>query len=111
MIREQIRKVATVLTTACLVMSPLADAFAAKPPNPADTYTTATPIKHIVVVFNENISFDHYFATYPYATNPAGEPQFTALPNTPRAATSSASSPTARRFWVLAIAARSPQSP
>jgi len=84
MIQEQIRKLATVLTTACLVMSPLADAFAAKQPNPADSYTTATPIKHLVVVFNENISFDHYFATYPFATNPVGQPQFEPLPETPR---------------------------
>jgi phospholipase C len=44
---------------------------------------TATPIKHLVVIFQENISFDHYFATYPYATNPAGEPSFHALPGTP----------------------------
>ena len=28
---------------------------------------TATPIKHLVVIFDENNSFDHYFATYPYA--------------------------------------------
>jgi phospholipase C len=33
--------------------------------DPAATLTTATPIKHLVVIFNENISFDHYFATYP----------------------------------------------
>jgi phospholipase C len=26
---------------------------------------TATPIKHLVVIFQENVSFDHYFATYP----------------------------------------------
>ncbi len=44
---------------------------------------TATPIKHLVVIFPENISFDHYFGTYPVATNPAGEPKFTALPGTP----------------------------
>lgn len=44
---------------------------------------TATPIKHLVVIFQENVSFDHYFATYPYATNPAGEPSFHALPGTP----------------------------
>ncbi len=44
---------------------------------------TATPIQHIVVIFNENISFDHYFGTYPVASNPPGEPQFTALPGTP----------------------------
>jgi phospholipase C len=44
---------------------------------------TATPIKHLVVIFQENISFDHYFATYPVAKNPAGEPEFHALPGTP----------------------------
>jgi phospholipase C len=44
---------------------------------------TTTPIKHLVVIFQENVSFDHYFATYPHATNPAGEPQFHAAPGTP----------------------------
>ncbi|WP_438397010.1 phospholipase C [Caballeronia sp. DA-9] len=44
---------------------------------------TATPIKHVVVIYNENVSFDHYFATYPNATNPAGEPAFTAAAGTP----------------------------
>jgi phospholipase C len=44
---------------------------------------TATPIKHVVVFFDENESFDHYFGTYPNATNPAGEPSFTAKPGTP----------------------------
>jgi phospholipase C len=33
-------------------------------------------IKHVVVIFGENVSFDHYFGTYPSALNPAGEPQF-----------------------------------
>jgi phospholipase C len=41
------------------------------------------PIKHIVVIFDENISFDHYFGTYPNALNPAGDPAFHALPDTP----------------------------
>ncbi len=44
---------------------------------------TATPIKHLVVIFQENVSFDHYFGTYPNALNPNGEPQFFARPNTP----------------------------
>ena len=26
---------------------------------------TTTPIKHLVVLYQENVSFDHYFATYP----------------------------------------------
>ena len=30
---------------------------------------TTTPIKHLVIIFGENISFDHYFATYPVASN------------------------------------------
>jgi phospholipase C len=46
-------------------------------------YPTATPIKHLVVIFQENVSFDHYFGTYPYATNPAGEPVFNPAPYTP----------------------------
>ncbi|MCP3707325.1 alkaline phosphatase family protein [Paraburkholderia sp. CNPSo 3274] len=44
---------------------------------------TATPIKHVVVIYGENVSFDHYFATYPHATNPSGEPAFKAQPGTP----------------------------
>ena len=44
---------------------------------------TKTPIKHVVVIFQENVSFDHYFATYPYARNPPGEPKFVAAPSTP----------------------------
>lgn len=44
--------------------------------------TTTTPIKHVVVIFQENVSFDHYFATYPYATNTDGTP-FHANPGTP----------------------------
>ncbi len=49
----------------------------------ADDVPTRSPIKHFVVIFQENVSFDHYFGTYPNALNPAGEPQFTALPGTP----------------------------
>jgi phospholipase C len=44
---------------------------------------TVTPIKHLVVIFQENVSFDHYFGTYPNALNPAGQPAFEALPGTP----------------------------
>ncbi|WP_068084868.1 phospholipase C [Novosphingobium rosa] len=45
---------------------------------------TATPIKHLVIIFGENQSFDHYFGTYPKAANPAGEPAFIARPATPQ---------------------------
>src|SRR5260221_13686255 len=48
-----------------------------------DDSPTRTPIRHVVVIFQENVSFDHYFATYPNAANPAGEPKFVAQPGTP----------------------------
>jgi phospholipase C len=44
---------------------------------------TNTPIKYVVVIFQENVSFDHYFGTYPDARNPPGEPKFIAAPGTP----------------------------
>jgi phospholipase C len=44
---------------------------------------TASPIEHLVVIFQENVSFDHYFATYPLALNPTGEPFFRASDDTP----------------------------
>ncbi|MGH2887321.1 MAG: alkaline phosphatase family protein, partial [Solirubrobacteraceae bacterium] len=47
------------------------------------TGPSSTPIKHVVVIYQENVSFDHYFATYPNATNPAGEPLFHASRRTP----------------------------
>ena len=55
----------------------------AAPPGSSSLPRPNTPIKHVVVIFDENISFDHYFGTYPFATNPPGEPQFHALPGTP----------------------------
>jgi phospholipase C len=48
------------------------------------TQATATPIRHVLVVFQENVSFDHYFATYPHAANPPGEPAFRPARGTPR---------------------------
>ncbi|CAB3776404.1 phospholipase C [Pararobbsia alpina] len=50
--------------------------------SPQDSVATATPIKHLVVIFGENISFDHYFASYPNAKNFSGDPTFTPLANT-----------------------------
>ena len=46
------------------------------------TNNTSTPIKHLVVIFDENESFDHYFGTYPYAANTDGT-TFKAKPGTP----------------------------
>jgi phospholipase C len=64
---------AVALTTVAATHAP----FVVAPPKPA------TPIQHLVVIYGENISFDHYFATYPNATNPPGEPAFVPLKNTP----------------------------
>ncbi|MGZ4437615.1 MAG: phospholipase C [Nocardioidaceae bacterium] len=62
-----------------------AGALAGLAPAQADTEAapTATPIKHVVVIFGENVSFDHYFGTYPHAANTDGTP-FHAAPGTPR---------------------------
>jgi phospholipase C len=66
------RRFAAVLTTQLMMYGLLAPAAA-----------PITPIQHIVVIFNENISFDHYFGTYPNALNPEGSPAFNPLPETP----------------------------
>lgn len=44
---------------------------------------TATPLKHLVIIFQENVSFDHYFGTYPNANNLPGENRFYAADDTP----------------------------
>src|SRR5215467_4513982 len=61
-------------------------AYTAPATVPASDYVvpnTATPIKHIVVIFDENVSFDHYFGTYPSAANTDGT-TFTAKEDTPK---------------------------
>ncbi len=57
-------------------------AFPKGPPDNASS--TTTPIQHVVVIFQENVSFDHYFATYPNAANTDGS-QFTPADGTPTA--------------------------
>jgi phospholipase C len=41
-------------------------------PAPLPTLAAQTPIQHVIVLFQENISFDHYFGTYPNALNKPG---------------------------------------
>jgi phospholipase C len=53
------------------------------PPVVVTPTTASAAIKHVVVIFGENISFDHYFGTYPNALNNPGETKFTAVANTP----------------------------
>jgi phospholipase C len=75
---------------ALTAVSVVASATAQLPTPPVQTSgscppkgSTVYPIDHVVVIFQENISFDHYFATYPKALNPKGEPKFVAKPDTP----------------------------
>ena len=76
--------VAVLLATSLAFFTPTGlQANPNKENQPADPPTT-TPIKHVVVIFQENISFDHYFATYPHAENNPGETPFHAKDDTPR---------------------------
>jgi len=54
-----------------------------QPVSPTPEPAAATPIHHLVVLFQENASFDHYFATYPNAANVDGQ-RFTPHPGTPQ---------------------------
>src|SRR5262245_11817091 len=69
----------TVTTTiaALLLLPAQADGASGNGPRPQ------TPIEHLVVIFQENHSFDSYFATYPVALNPPGQPRFHARSDTP----------------------------
>jgi phospholipase C len=55
----------------------------ASPSAAAAQQPASSPIKHVVVLYDENISFDHYFGTYPHASNPPHEPKFTPALGTP----------------------------
>jgi phospholipase C len=82
MFTKHVLSMSVAAVTCALALSVPANVLASN--NGAEGADTTTPIKHIIVIFNENISFDHYFATYPYATNPTGEPPFRAKADTPR---------------------------
>lgn len=69
------------INSLALVLSLAVATVAAHAQGPAQQ--TTTPIKHVVVIFQENVSFDHYFGTYPIAANPANEPRFIPKQNTP----------------------------
>ncbi|HSZ62024.1 MAG TPA: alkaline phosphatase family protein [Terriglobales bacterium] len=81
------RRVMASLLTMTIALGPtVAPAFAssAKPlATHAASAATATPIQYLVVIFNENVSFDHYFGTYPNAANLAFENKFIAKATTP----------------------------
>src|ERR1700682_2016574 len=71
------------LVVALATATPFGGAVAESDQDGAARFATTTPIKHLVVIYQENVSFDHYFATSPNALNPAGEPAFHAAKGTP----------------------------
>src|SRR6516165_5472439 len=73
---------ASAIVAAAALVSGGAAATAATAAKAAPVPPTSTPIKHLVVIFQENVSFDHYFGTYSNATGEGGSP-FTAKPGTP----------------------------
>jgi phospholipase C len=73
---------AAALGTAAVLTLPAASRFAAANGGPPPGPATATPIQHLVVIFQENVSFDHYFGTYPNAANTSGQ-EFDAAHGTP----------------------------
>jgi phospholipase C len=86
MVRSR-RNLALAAVGAALALLPAGAAAAAvggAKPTGADA--TTTPIKHVVVIFQENVSFDHYFGSYPNAANTSGQP-FNAAHHTPTANT------------------------
>jgi phospholipase C len=60
--------------------------FASTLPTPASSQQDHknSSVEHLIVIFNENISYDHYFGTYPDAENNPGETRFFAEKRTPR---------------------------
>jgi phospholipase C len=89
-----IRKLLALSLSSTLILSGCGQGTVSTPPGNGNSNTTppvvVTPttqqaaIKHVVVIFGENISFDHYFGTYPLAANlPANANKFTAAAGTP----------------------------
>jgi phospholipase C len=72
-------KLAPIILAALLVSL----AYSRGMPVAAQAQATTTPIQHLVVIFQENVSFDHYFATYPNTAGMPGDPLFTAAAGTP----------------------------
>jgi phospholipase C len=88
-----IRKLLALSMSLTLILSGCGQGIVSTPPGNGNANTTPpaviTPttasaqIKHVVVIFGENISFDHYFGTYPNALNNPGGTPFTAATGTP----------------------------
>jgi phospholipase C len=83
---SNMRQILAAALMGAITFGPIGTPEVANAANPAPNTrsgATATPVKHLVVIFQENVSFDHYFGSYPVAANPPGEPQFKAALGTP----------------------------
>jgi phospholipase C len=88
-----IRKLLAFTTSLTLILSGCGQGTTSTPPGNGHANTTPpvviTPttapaaIKHVVIIYGENVSFDHYFGTYPNALNNPGGTPFTAATGTP----------------------------
>jgi|tagenome__1003787_1003787.scaffolds.fasta_scaffold20989078_3 phospholipase C len=76
-----VSKALALVATAAIAVLPTGSVLA----HDQDDFPSKTPIKHVVVIFQENVSFDHYFGTYPHAFNLPGETPFHAKEDTPEA--------------------------
>jgi phospholipase C len=82
-LKPGLSKAMAIMAAAALTLTPMYPTFA----KDRDDFPTKTPIKHVVVIFQENVSFDHYFGTYPHAFNLPGETPFHAKADTPESNT------------------------
>ena len=89
-----IRKLLAFSMCLTLILSGCGQGTVSTPPGNGNANTTPTPppptpttasaaIKHVVIIFGENISFDHYFGSYPFALNNPGGTPFIAATGTP----------------------------
>jgi phospholipase C len=75
---EFFRRLSVALGLAAVLVPATAGAEAGR-----DNPPSRTPIRHLVIIVQENHSFDAYFGMYPVARNPPGQPRFHARPGTP----------------------------
>ena len=65
--KERMRSRLSLLMTELLMAGSFMSPSTAHAQTTSSAPGTTTPIQHLVVIFQENISFDHYFGTYPNA--------------------------------------------
>src|SRR5262249_1046881 len=82
---HRISKAMAFVAASALTLAPVCPTLAKDKDH--DDFPTKTPIKHVVGIFQENVSFDHYFGTYPHGFNLPGETPFHAKSDTPESNT------------------------